>query len=104
MADTQSQFAQSDAYISELIREVRTMPAEAALTMGRRSFFELAGASAAGLILGFHLGGEAFADTATQSGNAANDQRLHSHRPRQYHHHLFQIALRSAKASRLHSA
>jgi isoquinoline 1-oxidoreductase beta subunit len=70
MADTQSRFAQSDAYISELIREVRTMPAEAALTMGRRSFFKLAGASAAGLILGFHLGDEAFADTATQNGNA----------------------------------
>ena len=68
MANAQSKFAQSDEYLSELIREVRTLPEEGALTMGRRTFFKLAGAGAAGLVLGFHLGGdEAFA--GTQSGN-----------------------------------
>ena len=44
MADSQSHFAQSDAYFSALMREVRSMPAAAAsLTMGRRAFFKLAG-------------------------------------------------------------
>ncbi|OJY74513.1 MAG: hypothetical protein BGP09_18195 [Rhizobium sp. 60-20] len=35
------------------------------MAMGRRGFFKLAGGSAAGLILGFYLGGEAFAAEAT---------------------------------------
>jgi isoquinoline 1-oxidoreductase subunit beta len=67
MANAQSKFAQSDAYLSELMREVRTMPVDAPLAMGRRTFFKLAGA--AGLVVGFHLGDEAFAAAATQSGN-----------------------------------
>ena len=33
--------------------------------MGRRTFFKLAGAGAAGLVLGFHLGDQAFAADAT---------------------------------------
>ena len=62
MADTKSDFAQSDAYLSALIREVRFVPAaNALLTMGRRSFFKLAGGGAAGLVLGFYLGDTAFA-------------------------------------------
>lgn len=62
MADTESNFAQSDAYLSALIREVRAVPAANALpTMGRRSFFKLAGGGAAGLVLGFYLGDAAFA-------------------------------------------
>jgi isoquinoline 1-oxidoreductase beta subunit len=69
MADTHSKFAQSDAYISELMQEVRTMPADASLELGRRTFFKLAGAGTAGLVLGFHLGGEAFAATATKGDN-----------------------------------
>jgi hypothetical protein len=60
MAETH--FAQSDAYLSALIREVRSVPpAGVSPTMGRRTFFKLAGAGAAGLVLGFHLGGAAFA-------------------------------------------
>jgi isoquinoline 1-oxidoreductase subunit beta len=69
MANAQSKFAQSDEYLSELIREVTTMPEEAALTMGRRTFFKLAGASAAGLVIGFHLGDRAFAAETPQGGN-----------------------------------
>ena len=64
MANTHSKFAQSDAYLSELMREVRTIPEAASLTMGRRTFFKLAGASTVGLVLGFHLGDEASAATA----------------------------------------
>ena len=37
-----AKFAQSDAYLSQLIEEVRTIP-DAPLTMGRRTFFKLAG-------------------------------------------------------------
>ena len=67
MADILSNFAQSDAYLSALMREVRSEPAtnasltNASLTMGRRTFFKLAGAGAAGLVLGFQLGDQAFA-------------------------------------------
>ena len=60
-AKINAKFAQSDAYISELMRDVRTAPADSALPMGRRTFFKLAGAGAAGLVLGFHLPSEAFA-------------------------------------------
>ena len=62
MADILSNFARSDAYFSALMREVSSVPsANASLTMGRRTFFKLASASAAGLVLGFHLGDSAFA-------------------------------------------
>jgi isoquinoline 1-oxidoreductase beta subunit len=62
--ETEIKFAQSDAYIRELMKEVRAAPAEGAFPMGRRTFFKLAGASAAGLVIGFHLPSEAFAATA----------------------------------------
>ncbi|NEI74146.1 molybdopterin-dependent oxidoreductase [Rhizobium lusitanum] len=66
MADTSSNFAESDAYLSALMREVRSVSAtNAVLSMGRRTFFKLAGGSAAGLILGFHLGDAAFAAETT---------------------------------------
>ena len=61
------QFAQSDEYLSQLIAEVTTLP-EQSFEMGRRSFFKLAGAGAAGLVLGFHVGGEAEAATAVAPG------------------------------------
>jgi len=70
-----SKFAQSDDYISALMREVRALPVEdasgdASPAMGRRTFFKLAGAGAAGLVLGFHIGDQAFAATAgSQSEN-----------------------------------
>src|SRR3984957_17324821 len=76
MTDIQSDFAKSDAYLSALMQEVRAMPAaNASLSLGRRSFFKLAGAGAAGLVLGFHFGDAAFAaeettDGKTQSLNA----------------------------------
>ena len=75
MADIQSDFARSDAYLSALIREVRAVPTTIASSpMGRRSFFKLAGAGAAGLVLGFRLGDTAFAaeaaDGAPQTLNA----------------------------------
>ena len=74
MADTKSKFAQSDAYLSALLREVRSVPAaHASLTVGRRTFFKLAGAGAAGLVLGFHLGDAAFAaETADGKDQAMN--------------------------------
>ena len=74
MADIQSNFARSDAYFSALMREVRSVPAaNASLTMGRRTFFKLAGAGAAGLVLGFHLGDSAFAaETADGKDQAMN--------------------------------
>ena len=66
-----SKFAQSDAYISELMRDVRALPeaADASLSMGRRTFFKLAGAGTAGLVLGFHL--PALAATADDKTNLA---------------------------------
>jgi hypothetical protein len=78
MADTQ--FAQSDAYLSALIREVRSVPpAGVSLTMGRRTFFKLAGASAAGLVLGFRLGGTAFAaETANVDEPDGKDQAMNA--------------------------
>ncbi len=74
MADIQSDFAGSDAYLSALIREVRAVPAaNASLILGRRGFFKLAGAGAAGLVLGFHLGDAAFAaETADGKDQAMN--------------------------------
>ncbi|MBB3454689.1 isoquinoline 1-oxidoreductase beta subunit [Rhizobium sp. BK313] len=68
MADTTSNFAQSDAYLSALIHEVRSTPtANASLAIGRRGFFKLAGAGAAGLVLGFYLGDPAFAAETADS-------------------------------------
>src|SRR3984885_12579763 len=61
MADILSNLARSDAYFSALMREVSSVPAANASLMGRRTFFKLASASAAGLVLGFHLGNAAFA-------------------------------------------
>ena len=62
-----SKFAESDAYLSALIEEVRTLPppSDMSLAMGRRTFFKVAGAAGAGLVLGFHLDSSAFAATAT---------------------------------------
>src|SRR6202034_865638 len=59
MADILSNFARSDAYFSALLCEVNSVPN--ASLMGRRTFFKLASASAAGVVLGFHLGDSAFA-------------------------------------------
>src|SRR6201996_4346426 len=76
MTEIETSFAKSDAYLSALMREVRAMPAaNALLSLGRRSFFKLAGAGAAGLVLGFHFGDVAFAaeetaESKTQSLNA----------------------------------
>jgi isoquinoline 1-oxidoreductase subunit beta len=74
MADNLSNFARSDAYLSALMGEVGSVPAgNASLTMGRRSFFKLASAGAAGLVLGFHLGDAAFAaETADGKDPAMN--------------------------------
>ena len=74
MADIQSSFARSDAYLSALMREVRSAPAtNASLTVGRRTFFKLAGAGAAGLVLGFRIGDAAFAaETAGGTDQAMN--------------------------------
>ena len=63
-----AKFAESDAYFAELIREVRSMPADEPLALGRRSFLKLSGAGAAGLVLGFHLPSQAFAATAADTG------------------------------------
>ena len=74
MADILSNFARSDAYFSALVREVHSVPAgNASLTMGRRTFFKLASAGAAGLVLGFQLEDAAFAaETADRKDQAMN--------------------------------
>src|ERR1700679_1322915 len=62
MADILSNFARSDAYLSALTREVSSAPAaNASLAMGRRTFFKLASAGAAGFVLGFQFGDQVFA-------------------------------------------
>jgi isoquinoline 1-oxidoreductase beta subunit len=58
-------FAESDAYVREMMRETRAMPAPRSLALGRRSFLKLAGAGGAGLVLTFQLPREAFAATET---------------------------------------
>ena len=75
-AKINAKFAQSDAYISELMRDVRAAPADGAFPMGRRTFFKLAGAGAAGLVLGFHLPSEAFAATGTPQ--VSKDQAINA--------------------------
>ncbi|TPI50348.1 xanthine dehydrogenase family protein molybdopterin-binding subunit [Mesorhizobium sp. B3-1-7] len=78
MAETH--FAQSDAYLSALLDEVHSVSAaKAAMTMGRRTFFKLTGASVAGLVLGFHIGDAAFAAGAVDGdAAAANDQAMNA--------------------------
>jgi isoquinoline 1-oxidoreductase beta subunit len=75
-AKINAKFAQSDAYISELMREVRAAPADGAFPMGRRKFFKLAGVGTAGLVLGFHLPSEASAATNTPQGG--KDQAINA--------------------------
>jgi isoquinoline 1-oxidoreductase beta subunit len=61
------------------MHEVRNLPeasADASLVMGRRTFFKLAGAGTAGLVLGFHLEGRAFAADAAQG---AKDQVMNAY-------------------------
>ena len=79
MADILSNFARSDVYFSALMREVASVPAADASSMGRRSFFKLAGAGAAGLVLGFHLGDSAFAaETADANDQVMQDQAINA--------------------------
>ena len=58
-------FAESDDYVRELMREARGLPAADPLPLQRRSFLMLAGATSAGLVLGFYLPNDAHADTET---------------------------------------
>ncbi|TPJ27800.1 molybdopterin cofactor-binding domain-containing protein [Mesorhizobium sp. B2-8-3] len=78
MAETH--FAQSDAYLSALLDEIHSVSAaKAAMTMGRRTFFKLTGASVAGLVLGFHIGDVAFAAGAVDGdAAAAKDQAMNA--------------------------
>ena len=85
MADILSDFARSDAYLAALTREVSAVPAaNASLTnassaMGRRSFFKLASAGAAGLVLGFRFGDFAFAaETAGGQDQVMQDQAMNA--------------------------
>jgi isoquinoline 1-oxidoreductase subunit beta len=80
MTDVRSNFAQSDAYLSALISDVRTLPADGPLsTMHRRTFFKLAGAGAAGLVLGFRIGDEALAaEIANVDVAGSGDQALNA--------------------------
>src|SRR6185295_10815073 len=75
-AKINAKFAQSDADISELMREVRAAPADGASQIGRRTFIKLAGAGAAGLVIGFHLPSEAFAAANTPQGR--KDQAINA--------------------------
>ena len=76
----QTKFAKSDAYVAELMRDARRVPAPLSLAMKRRTFFKLAGASGAGLMLGFHLPNDAFAATETPqiSAEASKDQSINA--------------------------
>jgi isoquinoline 1-oxidoreductase subunit beta len=65
-----SKLAQSDAYIADLIREAQRLPTPSSFAMERRTFLKLAGAGGAGLILGFHLPGDAEAAEAEETINA----------------------------------
>ena len=78
MAD--SNFARSDAYLAALTREVSAIPsANSSFAMGRRSFFKLAGAGAAGLVLGFRFGDQAFAaETAEGQDQVMQDQAMNA--------------------------
>ena len=78
MAD--SDFARSDAYLAALTREVSAIPsANSSFAMGRRSFFKLAGAGAAGLVLGFRFGDQAFAaETAEGQDQVMQDQAMNA--------------------------
>ncbi len=82
-AEALSKFAQSDAYVAELMRDAKAMPISARpapLAMGRRTFFKVAGAGGAGLILGFHLPDDAFAasETPQTSAEASKDQSINA--------------------------
>lgn len=59
-----SKFAESDAYITQLMGDVRGTPSVPS-ALKRRSFLKLVGAGGAGLVLGFHLPNEAFAASET---------------------------------------
>ncbi|MGB6321803.1 MAG: molybdopterin cofactor-binding domain-containing protein [Xanthobacteraceae bacterium] len=85
MADILSDFARSDAYLAALTREVNSVPAanvsltNASSAMGRRSFFKLASAGAAGLVLGFRFGDQALAaESADGQDQAMQDQAMNA--------------------------
>lgn len=78
MADTQTSFAQSDAYLSALLDDVHSLNAAKAMAMGRRTFFKLTGASVAGLVLGFHLGDAFAAEAANGVAVDAKDQTMNA--------------------------
>ena len=73
-------FAEADAYVAELMREARAMPASfrMPLAMKRRTFLKVAGAG--GLVLGFHLPRQAFAATETPqaAAEASKDQSINA--------------------------
>ena len=75
--------AEADAYIHDVMREARApvvREARGALPLQRRSFLKLAGASGAGLVLGFHLPSKAFAATETPqtAAEASKDQSINA--------------------------
>lgn len=73
-------FAEADAYVAELMREARAMPAPRSFALERRSFLKLAGAGGAGLVLTFQLPREAFAATETPqtAAEASKDQSVNA--------------------------
>jgi isoquinoline 1-oxidoreductase beta subunit len=62
--DDHSKFAESDAYIASLIRQVEALPPSTLATIGRRGFLKLSVVGGAGLVLAFHLPGKAEAADA----------------------------------------
>ncbi|MCL2873197.1 MAG: molybdopterin-dependent oxidoreductase, partial [Betaproteobacteria bacterium] len=71
MSHAASKFAESDAYIRDLMRAAQSKSASPALPLDRRSFLKLAGA---GLALGFYLPSGARADSETPQAAAAISQ------------------------------
>ena len=74
--------AESDAYVREIIAEARAPSARraGAAPLKRRTFLKIAGASGAGLMIGFHLQTRAFAasETPQMAGEVSKDTSINA--------------------------
>jgi isoquinoline 1-oxidoreductase beta subunit len=81
-AQASSKFAESDTYVRELMREARALPeprTAGPLPLKRRSFLKLAGASGAGLMIGFHVPkARAATETPQMASEASKDQSINA--------------------------
>ncbi|HXS05561.1 MAG TPA: molybdopterin cofactor-binding domain-containing protein [Rhizomicrobium sp.] len=73
--------AESDAYVREVMREARAPKARSAgpLPLQRRTFLKIAGASGAGLMIGFHVAGaRAATETPQMAAEASKDTSINA--------------------------